>query len=439
MGMAKKVIEQTMGREIKLRRAIGFWELTFTGVGIILGAGIYVLIGQAAGMAGNAVWLSFIFAAIVAAFSGLSFAELSSLFPKAGAEYIFTEKAFNKRLAFIIGFLLLVAPIISSAAVSLGFAGYFNAFFHTPIIPIAIALIGFFAFLLFYGIKESVWFAVTCAIVETLGLILIIILAVPSLGSVDYFELPAESGFAGVLSAAALIFFAYIGFDDIVNMAEEAKNPTRTVPRATIAAIIISTILYVLVAIAAVSVMGWQELGQSTAPLADVASQSFLGGNAFIILGVIALFATANTVLLILLVASRMTYGMAKERSLPSFLAKVHKTRRTPWVAIALLCLLAACVVLIGNIKTVANMTNIAILTAFFVINCSVISLRYKKPNAGRKFKIPLNIGRFPVIPFLGAISCVLIAAQIELEVIIFGIGLVIVGFLVSYLFIKRE
>ena len=424
---------------VELKRALGFWELTLTGIGIILGAGIYVLIGQAAGLSGNMVWLSFVIAGIVAALTGLSYAELASLFPKAGAEFVFTEKAFNKRLAFVIGWLLLISPIISVAAVSLGFAGYFNAFFNTPIILTAVGSLAVLSIILFYGIKESAWFAIICSIVEILGLIAVVFLAIPYLGSVDYFEFPAEFGMAGVFSAAALIFFAYIGFDEIVNMAEEVKDPTKIVPKATLFAIVISTILYILVAISAISVMNWEVLGESTAPLADVVSHSFLGNDAFFIMGIIALFATANTILLILLAASRMIYGMARGKVLPEILGRLHKKRQTPWVAIILLFILSSLFVLLGNINLVANMTNITILIPFFIVNVSAIVLRYKMPNIKRNFKIPLNIGKFPVLAFFGALSCLLLIAQIEIEVIFFGLLIVLLGFLISYIFVKKD
>ena len=424
---------------VSLKRSLSFWEVALSGIGIILGAGIYVLIGEAAGLSGNMMWASFLLASIVAALTGLSYAELSSLFPKAGAEFVYTEKAFNKRLAFVIGWLLLVAPIISAAAVSLGFAGYFNAFFGTPIILTAICALAVLSFIIFYGIKESAWFAIICSVIEAFGLIFIIFLAVPYIGSVDYFELPPEFGMAGVLSASALIFFAYIGFENIVNMAEEAKNPTKAIPKATIIAIVFSTILYLLVAISAVSVMGWEELSLSSAPLADVASQSFLGNDAFLLMGAIALFATANTILLILLAASRIAYGMARGNALPFIFSKLHSVRKTPWVSIIFLLILSSLFVLIGNISLVANMTNVLILSAFFVVNCAAIALRYKSPKLKRKFKTPLNIGKFPLIPFFGAISCVLIGAQIDFMVIIFGFVVIIVGFLISYIFVKKD
>ncbi|MFA5381761.1 MAG: APC family permease [Candidatus Micrarchaeia archaeon] len=422
----------------RLKRALGFWELTLTGIGIILGAGIYVLIGQAAGLSGNMVWLSFVIAGIVAALTGLSYAELASLFPKAGAEFVFTEKAFNKRLAFVIGWLLIIACIISAAAVALGFAGYFAIFFNTPIILTAIGSLIVFSIILFFGIKASARFAIICAIITILGLLMIIFLGIPNFDSIDYFEMVPEYGLSGVLSAAALVFFAYIGFDTIINMGEETKNPKVVVPEATLVALLVSTILYVLVAISSVSVINWQDLANSKAPLADVASVS-LGNNAYLILGAIALFATASTILLILLAASRLTFGMAEGKGLPSILAKIHEKYRSPWVAIILLCILSSIFVLIGKIGIIANMTNIAILTSFFIVNVSAIVLRYKMSDIKRSFKTPFNIGKFPLIPFFGALTCVLLILQMKFEVILFGSSIIILGFLVSYIFVKDK
>jgi len=320
----------------------------------------------------------------------------------------------------------------------LGFAGYFSAFFNTPIILTAIGALIFLSFILFYGIKESAWFAIICAIIEIIGLIIIIFLGIPYFGSVDYFELPPELGFAGVLAAGALVFFAYIGFEDMANMAEEVKNPTHSVPNAIVMSIIISTVLYILVGIASVSVMGWEALSQSSAPLAEVASVS-LGNNAFMLLGAIALFATANTVLLILLAGSRMMYGMARGNVLPKIVGKLHSVRQTPWVAIILLLLASIIFVTIGNIGTVANMTNVTILSTFFVINISAIVLRYKNIKLKRKFKTPINIGKFPVLSFLGAISCFVLILQMEGSILLFGAGVVILGYILSYLFVKKD
>ena len=259
----------------KLKRELGLLETTFYGVGVILGAGIYVLIGKGAGLAGNMVWAAFAIGALIAAFTGLSYAELSSMFPKSGGEYVFAEKAFNKRIAFLIGWLIIIGGVIASAAVSLGFAGYFSAIFHTPTIPIAMTLILLLSLLSFWGIKQSAFAEIIATFVEVGGLIAIILFGLKYIGHVNYAALP-PLGFSGILSATALIFFAYLGFEDIVRLSEETKNPTKTIPKALILAIAISTILYIGTAIAAVSVVGWEALSQSAAPLALVA-QTALG------------------------------------------------------------------------------------------------------------------------------------------------------------------
>ncbi|MCK4335424.1 MAG: amino acid permease, partial [Candidatus Aenigmarchaeota archaeon] len=313
----------------KLEREIGLWQAVLAGIGIILGAGIYVLIGKASALAGNAVWLSFLLSALVAVFTGLSYAELSSIFPKAGAEYVYTKHAFGRRIAFIIGWLLVISGFVFSATVSFGFAGYFESLFGFPYLLSAVVLIILLSIIIFYGMKESIWFAVIFTLIEVSGLIIIIFMGLPYLGSVNYFEFPS---FAGIFQAAALIFFAYIGFEQITRLSEETKKPDVNIPRALLLAIAITTVLYILVALSAVSILDWHSLGQSSAPLADVASQA-LGPNAFALLSVIALFATANTVLLILLATSRIMYGIGKSFSPGNLFARIHSKRHTPWVA----------------------------------------------------------------------------------------------------------
>jgi len=203
-----------MSKKVALKRELGLLEVTLSGVGIILGAGIYALIGRAAGLAGNSVWISFAISAFIAIFTGLSYAELSSMFPKASAEYEYTLNAFGKKLAFIIGWLIILSGIIGASTVALGFGGYFKALFNMPVITSALVLIIALSFLLFWGIKESAWFAVVATLIETSGLIIIIFIGVPYLGNVDYFEMPM--GLAGVFQASALVFFAYTGFESIV-------------------------------------------------------------------------------------------------------------------------------------------------------------------------------------------------------------------------------
>lgn len=425
-----------MAKEVKLKRALGLLETTFCGVGIILGAGIYVLIGEAAGMGGNTVWISFLIAAFVAALTGLSFAELSSMFPKAGAAYYYAKKGISRRWGFIVGWLIIAGGVVSAAAVSLGFAGYFHAIFGFNIVPVAIGLIVVSSVVLFSGIKESALIGTIFAMVEAGGLIAIILIGLPYVGSVSYLEF-STVGFNGIFGAATLIFFAYLGFEDIPPLAEETNQPTRIIPKAILLSIIITTVIYVFVAISAVSIMGWEALGASKAPLADVAA-AVLGPNAFFVISVIALFATANTVLLLILAASRITYGMADTHGLPKFLSRVHPKTRTPWAAIFMISGLSLFFVFIGDIGTVANITNFTVFVTFLIINAALIFLRYRSPKTERPFRVPFSVGRFPVLPALAIVVTVFMIFNIQMKVLLFGSFLLVLGFIVGELLNKR-
>ncbi len=411
---------------MKLKRAVGLFEATFYGIGIIVGAGIYALIGPAAGMTGNSLWLSFIIGAIIASFTGLSYAELSTMFPKAAAEYVYVRRAFGSRfLAFLIGWLIVFTGMISAAAVSLGFAGYFKGLFNLPIVPVAVLLIGFLSFINYKGIKESSRFNIVLTSATIFGLLVIIFLGIGSFGKVNYFEFPF--GINGVMSAAALIFFAYIGFEDIVNVAEETRNPRKTIPRALFLAIIITSILYILTAISAVSLVNWKDLSLSSSPLALAASQVF-GNKAFLLLSITALFATAGTVLIILVVTSRMIYGISKEKSLPEFLALIHSKTRTPWLAVFFVMIFSMIFVSVSDIKTVAEVTSLSMFVTFTIINFSLIWMRHTMPRIRRAFRVPLNIGNYPVTAFLGLFSTVFMIFQFDVSLIKFGLGILVAG-----------
>ncbi len=416
-------INMVIGKEPKLRRELGLWKTTLSGIGVILGAGVYALIGKAAGLSGNAAWMSFLIAALVAGFTGLSYAELSSLFPGAGAEYEYSRKAFGKGLAFLIGWLIFIGGFTSGATVALGFGGYFSALFGTPAILAAIGIIILVSAVILYGIRQSAWVAAVFTVVETVGLLIIIFIGAPHLGTVNYFEVP---DLGGLFEASALIFFAYLGFEGISRLSEEAKEPKKTIPRAILLSLLVTTILYVLVAVAAVSVMDWEVLGTSGAPLADVAAVAF-GGNAFLIVSVIALFSTANTVLIFLLVASRIVYGMGKSGAFPSVFGRVHAGRRTPWVSILILTVLTIVFVLPGEIELAADLTNFAVFVTFMVINASLIKLRYRNHDR-RAFRVPLNIGKVPVPAVLGFATSLFLLVNLGMDSILYGIGLMAIG-----------
>jgi basic amino acid/polyamine antiporter, APA family len=389
---------------VKLKRELNLFQLTIISVGIILGAGIYALIGVAAETGGNAIWLSFLISAIIALFTGLSYAELSAMFKGNAGEYDYISKAMNKKLGLFIGLSVIFVAIITSATVALGFAGYFTTIVPIPYIIAAILVIIFLTIFNMIGIKQATTFNIISTVIEFVGLILIILVGFKYIGSVNLFEMP--QGLSGVFVSAGLVFFAYIGFESLVKLKEETKNPDKTIPKAIILSVIITTILYILVAVSAVSVVGWQALSESAAPLALVA-QTALGGMSGQILVIVALFSTANTILIGLVTASRQIYGIAKEKALPQIFTHIHERTRTPLIAVYASTAVAILFVLIGDIAFVANLTNILLFFTFGLVNLSLIILRYKtKPKKG-KFRCPVNIGKFPVIALLGIISSV--------------------------------
>lgn len=420
----------TKPEKMELKRELGLFEVTLSGVGIILGAGIYALIGKAAELAGNSVWLSFAIAALIAVFTGLSYAELSSIFPKASAEYEYTSHAFGHRLAFVVGWLIIFSGVIGASTVALGFGGYFDALTSVPVPISAVLLIFVLSLVLLWGIRISAWFAIVFTLIETAGLLIVIYVGIPHLGSVNYFEMP--HGSSGVFEAAALIFFAYMGFEEMVKLSEETRNPEKNIPLALIIALVITIVLYILVAVSVVSVVPWEKLAASEAPFAEVAAEA-LGADAFVVISVIALFATANTVLLMLLAASRIAYGMAESSSMPTILAKVHPVRRTPWVAILVVMLLSMIFVFSGDIAFVASANDFILFATFIVINGGLIALRYKDPDRPRPFRVPLSVGRLPIPPVLGILTCIFLIIHLDTAAILVGFGLAFIGGVLAF------
>jgi len=410
-----------------LKRALGLWQITVMGIGVILGAGIYVIIGAAAGLSGNGLWLSVLLAGIVAALTGLSYAELSSRFPEAGAEYVYIERSFGDTLAGLTGWLIIVGSIIAAATVAVGFAKYFSALFQTTIPVIAVATLLVCGVILIAGIKETAFITILFTLIEASGLLIIIFIGVPYLNTIDYLEL--ARGLNGVIEAGVLIFFSYIGFENIARLAEETKEPEKNMPRAILLAISMTTVIYVLVVIAALSVVSWQELAQAEAPLALIAQRVY-GDRLALVLSVIALFSTFNTVLVTLLSSSRLVYGIAAYRALPGIFLSTSEKLQTPWIAIIAVVGVSIPFVFLGDLATIANLANFTIFIIFIMVNASVIYFRYRQP-VETGFKTPLTIGRFPVLPFLGLLTALFMLIYLPTEVLSLGFVLVILGVLV--------
>ena len=374
------------------------------------------------------MWISFLLGTVVAIFAGLSYAELSALYPKAAAEYTFVKNAFkNHFFGFIIGWLTAITSIIVAATVALGFGGYLTQFVDLPIVIGAILLIGILSIVNFIGIKESAWANTIFALITAAGLVLIIFLGftIEPVESVDYFEAP--NGTTGIILAFVLIFFAFIGFEDMANVAEEVKRPRKTIPRAIILSVVITGVIYILVSLSVVRILNWEELAASSAPLADVA-HSVLGINGSVTLSLIALFATASTVLITLVAGARILYGMAKSNSLPQILGRIHPKTKTPWIAVIVILITSVGFSFVGDIVIIANIVVFAVVITFAAINLAVIVLRYTEPVLERPFKVPINIGKFPILPLFGFGTTVYMALQFEIEIIIVGIAIIGIG-----------
>ena len=274
----------------------------------------------------------------------------------------------------------------------------------------------------FWGIKQSARFNAIATFIEVGGLLLVVFVGgyfifKGSFPLANLTELPPPDAsnlpWLPIVSASALIFFAYMGFEDIANIAEEAENPTKTLPKAFIYALLISTVIYILVAIVVVSVVPFKELAAAEQPLSLVMSK-LIGGVSSEVIALIALFATANTVLITLIVCARMIYGMAKSNTLPSVLAKVHPKRQTPYVAILLTGLITIAYLFFRKVEVLAAISDVGIFILFFIVNLSNIVLRYRRPDLQRSWRAPFNIGRLPLISVLGVISCALMLFTIN-------------------------
>jgi len=420
-----------------LRRTLGWPSLTAYGLGAILGAGIYSVIGAAAGHVGAGMWIAFAIAAIVALITALSYAELATMFPQAGAEFVYVRRALPRHgaLAFTAGTMMAAAAAATVATVSIAFDGYLSSFLNldVPSVVVAPLLVVFLAFVAIVGIKESTWMVAVFTCIEAAGLVVVVILGATS----ERFGtalLTAPS--THLLSGAALVFFSYLGFENIVNLAEETKEPERNLPRAILLSLGISTALYILVAIAAVALLPAADLARSDAPLADAVrgrSPSLAGA-----LGGVALFATANTAMAAIMSGSRILYAMAGAGELPGVLSSVLKRRRTPWLATLAVAILALALLPLGSVAVVASISSFACLLAFATVNASVIVLRLREPRWARPFRVPLSLGRWPILPLLGGLSALLLASQLDRVSIACGVTLIVVS-LGSYAMMRRH
>jgi APA family basic amino acid/polyamine antiporter len=420
-----------------LSRSLNLTQLIFYGVGTIVGAGIYTILGEAAGVAGRAAWVSLVLAGLVAMVTALSYAELIAAFPKAGAEYQFLKAAFPKWrvLAFLAGYLIALNCAATSATVSLAFAGYLAVFWSIPAGLTAFVLLAICTALNVAGLKQSTWVSIALICVEVGGLVLLVGSGFVNADVLSTVKLPGADDLPGLLATTALIFFVFIGFEDVANLAEEAKQPARDVPRALLVSVSLVSVIYLLVTWVALAVSEPAALAQSRSPLTEAGRRlgPWLGST----LAVTALFATASTALISLVSISRMLFGMARDGDMPPALASTVSRRKTPWVA-ALVLMGAACALLpLGQVKTIASISALGILLVFIGVQSALIALRLKQPELERPFRLRGSIGAVPVLPVLGIACCAALVTQFE-PIVYLVAGGALVPALIGYALMRR-
>jgi APA family basic amino acid/polyamine antiporter len=329
----------------------------------------------------------------------MSYAELATALPRAGAEYVYLRRAAPEHhwVAFAVGLLLVFAGAATAATVALAFAGYLGELAPVPALPAALTLLVVATVINVLGIRQSSWVNLVLTGLELAGLLLVVGagLSVPGFGAAVLAAPPA-----GLLPATALIFFVYLGFEEIANLAEEAKSASRDIPRAIFLSVGLTAVLYVLVALAVVTLVPADRLAASESPLATaIGAVSPVLAD---VLGAIALFATANTVLVVLIAVSRMLMSMARGRDLPRVIASVLPRQRTPWVAAICLLVVALAMLPVGEIAVIASMSSLASLAAFAAVNVALVVLRVREPDLRRPFRVPVSLGRIPLLPVLG-------------------------------------
>lgn len=366
-----------------LRRSIGTGMLVLFVVGNILGAGIYAVVGEVAAESGGLLWASFLLAAVLASFTAASYAELTTKYQRAGGSALYVQKAFDRNwLTVVITVAVATAAITSAATSARALAGdYLATFIDLPVVPVAIGFVVLLSIVNWWGISESLKANVVLTAIIVAGLLVVVGVGAFALASGDgdlgRLTTTPEGGSAlplALLGGASLAFFAFVGFEDTAQVSEETEDPARSYPIALAAGLAITLVIYLLVSAATAVVVSPAELEGASAPLVAVVEKgSAIPGEA---VAAVAIIALTNTALLQLVASSRLLYGMAEREQLPPVLRTVDDTRRTPWVAIVIVGLVAAALAATGGLATLADTTVLLLLTVFVFVNVSVLALR---------------------------------------------------------------
>lgn len=391
----------------ELRRSIGLTGLVLYGLGVTIGAGIYVLVGETVVRAGPYAPASFLLSAIVMAFTAGSFAELSSRVPRAAGEAIYVEAAFHRGwLTLAVGLAVLVEAMVAAAAIAVGASGYMGQVIALPQPVLIVGIVVLMAAIAVWGIRESVAIAGAMTLIEVAGLLVIIVSGVGAdpgaLADLPRALAPplGDAGaVAGVLAASLIAFFAFIGFDDVVNLVEEARNPKRDLPWAIAITLFLVTLIYVLVSFVAIRAVPVEALSETSAPI-SLLFEELTGLSPFAI-NLIAIMATMNGVVIVLIMAARVTYGMAREGRLPAWLGAVSPATRTPLRATVIVAAAVLVLALFTPLDRLAENASAVMLAVFFMVNLALLRLKATGvPGPKGGFSVPL------LVPLGGVLTC---------------------------------
>lgn len=388
-----------MKNKPELIRRISLPMLAFYGIGTILGAGIYVLVGKVAGEAGFYTPFAFMLAALLAAFSAFSYAELAARFPRSAGEAIYVEEGFGiKSLSIVVGLMIVAVGIISTATLAHGFAGYLNVFFELPEPLTIFILVLSIGLICVWGIGQSILIASAMTIVEIIGLLIIMYVGRDAFAMVPN-KLPEmmpafdASIWAGIFMGSFIAFYAYLGFEDIVNVAEEAIKPRTNIPLAIIISLVVTTFFYILISIVAIMLLESKELAASDAPLALLYQKTT--GQSPVIITIISLISVVNGALIQVIMGSRVLYGMSRKNWLPPKFGEISEITHTPVIAILFISASVLFFALLFPLLSLAKITSFITLIVFMLINFSLIKIKFSaKEHDG--FKVPL------IIPVIG-------------------------------------
>ncbi|GAA2014320.1 amino acid permease [Microbacterium ulmi] len=474
--MRTKSVEQSIADtdepEFRLKKSLSALDLTVFGVGVVIGAGIFTLTGRAAHeVAGPAIVVSFVVAAIACGLAAMCYAEFASTVPVSGSAYTFSYASLGELFAWIIGWDLILEMFLGASVVAQGWSAYLGLFLdqlgiHIPdaigyggtVDLMAILLVVVLGGLMTFGIKESLRVNLVLVAVKIFIVLFVIVAGIQFVNPANYSPFvpdaapretgtgltqpllqflsgiePAAFGVGGIFAGAALVFFAYIGFDVVATTAEETKNPQRDLPIGIIASLVICTVLYCAVALVVTGMVSYDELD----PAAALANAFAYHGQAWMatLISAGAVAGLTTVVLTLLIGATRIIFAMSRDALLPQRLAKVHPRYRTPWVISIVVTAVVAVVAGFTPIGILEEMVNIGTLSAFVLVSVGVIALRRRRPDLPRAFRVPLN----PWLPALSAIICTYLMLNLTVETWLRFVIWLVIGFAIYFAYSQRR